>query len=66
MSRHLTRERRIVYGILDALGHDATTFSPKELDELFRVAGMGMRDGFDDDYMEYIWHLDQKVRNGRT
>lgn len=62
MTKHLTRERRIVLGILNAMDIDIETVSKEQYDRYILAAGIGMRDGYPDDVLEILYKQDQMIR----
>lgn len=63
MTRHLTRERRIVLAVLSALDYDYDLVDKETYNRLILAAGIGMRDGYPDDVLEIFYKLDQEIRD---
>lgn len=64
MSRHMTKERRIVLGILNAMGLDISEVTREEYNHYIIAAGLGLRDGYPDDVLEIFHKQDQEIWNG--
>lgn len=63
MTRHLTRERRIVLAILNAMQIDIESVSKEDYERFLVAAGTGMRDGFPDDVLEIFYKQDEMIWN---
>lgn len=63
MTRHLTRERRIVLAVLNALDYDLQIVDRATYERLLLAAGIGMRDGYPDEVLDIFYKLDQELRN---